>query len=327
MSILSNLFHKSSESDSTSLSEQISSLEWIEATRDAAIQLWRASMMSMSEAMPSTPKQIAEPHRKSIRQLVDEMPKNPAANVIEQRKQKTAEILKSYGSQMGNYIDSQDKEAKAVLNSVAQLTETLGGFDQRYAVKFQGITKKLRLLATSTDLGEIRAKLSAEVTQLEKVLEEQQRDTRTAMQRLNEDVSSSEVRKQRAIPGPGSQHASDSLLVLEKAAASWDRYCLVRYEFQSRPGVLMDAQVWKVKEAALVEALPERVGCNVRVVIPKSGVMLAAIHCQLLEYAGQAESMEKSLGQVSGAICSSRVVEPLRGEVMREAMVRLEKAG
>lgn len=327
MSILSNLFQKSSESESTSLSEQMSSLEWIEATRDAAIQLWRASMMSMSETMPAHPKQIAEPHRKSIRQLVDEMPNKPAPNIIEQRKQKTAEILKSYGSQLGVFIDSQDKEAKAVLNSVAQLTETLSGFDQRYAVKFQGITKKLRLLATSNDLGEIRSKLSAEVTQLEKTLEEQQRDTRSAMQRLNEDVSSSEVRKQRAIPGPGSQHASDSLITLEKAVTSWDRYCLVRYEFQSRPSVPIDPKVWQAKQSALLEALPERVGHNVRVVIPKPGVMLAAVHCQLLEYAGQAESMEKSLSQLSGAICSSRVVEPLRGEVMREAMARLEKAG
>lgn len=327
MSILSSLFHKGSESDSISLSEQISSLEWIEATRDAAIQLWRASMLSMSDAMPPMPKQIAEPHRKSIKQLVDEMPNKPAPNVLEQRKQKTAEILKSYGTQMGTYIDSQDKEAKAVLNSVAQLTETLSGFDQRYAVKFQGITKKLRLLATVNDLSEIRTKLSAEVTQLEKVLEEQQRDTRSAMQRLNEDISSSEVRKQRSIPGPGSQHASESLVVLERAVQVWDRYCMVRFEFRSRPGVPLDVNIWRSREAALIEALPECIGNTVRIVVPKPAVMLVAVHCQLLEYAGMAESMEKSMSQLSGAICSSRVVEPLRGESMREAMVRLEKAG
>lgn len=327
MSILSNLFHKGSESDSTSLSEQISSLEWIEATRDAAIQLWRASMLSMSDAMPPMPKQIAEPHRKSIKQLVDEMPDKPAPNVLEQRKQKTAEILKSYGTQMGTYIDSQDKEAKAVLNSVAQLTETLSGFDQRYAVKFQGITKKLRLLATGNDFSEIRTKLSAEVTQLEKVLEEQQRDTRSAMQRLNEDISSSEFRKQRSIPGPGSQHASESLVVLERAVQVWDRYCMVRFEFQSRPGVPLDVNIWCSREAALIEALPERIGNTVRIVVPKPTVMLVAVHCQLLEYASMAESMEKSMSQLSGAICSSRVVEPLRGESMREAMARLEKAG
>jgi hypothetical protein len=327
VSLLSNLFHKGSESESTSLSEQFTSLEWIEATRDAAIQLWRASMLSMSEAMPLVPKQISEPHRKSLKQLVDEMPNKPAPNVIEQRKQKTAEILKSYGAQMGSFIDSQDKEAKAVLNSVAQLTDTLSGFDQRYAVKFQGITKKLRLLATCNDLGEIRTKLSAEVTQLEKTLEEQQRDTRSAVQRLGEDVSRSEVRKQRAIPGPGSQHASDSLLTLDRAVSGWDLYCLVRYEFQPRPGVILDAKLWETKQGPLLEALPERLGHPVRVVVPKPGVLLAAVHCQLLEYAGQAESMERSLAQVTGMVCASRVVEPLRGEVMREAMVRLEKAG
>ena len=323
MSILSNLFQKSPESESTSLSEQFSSLEWIEATRDAAIQLWRSSMISMSEAMPSSPKQICDPHRKSIKQLVEDMPNKPAPNVIEQRKQKTIEILKSYGSQMGSFIDSQDKEAKAVLNSVAQLTETLSGFDQRYAVRLQGITKKLRLLATSNDLGEIRTKLSAECTQLEKCLEEQQRDTRNAMQRLNEDLTKSDSRKQRSLPGPGSQHGSDSLLTLELAVKGWDRYCLVRYEFHTRPG----APAWATKEKAILDALPERLGHLVKAVVPKTAVILAAVQCQLLEYAGQAESMERSLAQTSGMTCTSRVVEPLRGESMRDAMLRLEKAG
>ncbi len=323
MSILSNLFQKSPESESTSLSEQFSSLEWIEATRDAAIQLWRSSMIGMSEAMPSSPKQICDPHRKSIKQLVEDMPNKPAPNVIEQRKQKTMEILKSYGAQMGSFIDSQDKEAKAVLTSVAQLTETLSGFDQRYAVRLQGITKKLRLLATSNDLGEIRTKLSAECTQLEKCLEEQQRDTRNAMQRLNEDLTKSDSRKQRSIPGPGSQHGSDSLLTLELAVRGWDRYCLVRYEFHTRPGI----DAWPSKEKAILDALPERLGHLVKAVVPKAGVILAAVQCQLLEYAGQAESMERSLSQTSGITCSSRVVEPLRGEAMRDAMIRLEKAG
>lgn len=323
MSIISNLFQKSPEAESTSLSEQFSSLDWIEATRDAAIQLWRSSMISMSEAMPSSPKQICDPHRKSIKQLVEDMPNKPAPNVIEQSKLKTMEILKSYGAQMGSFIDSQDKEAKAVLTTVAQLTETLSGFDQRYAVRLQGITKKLRLLATSNDLTEIRTKLSAECAQLEKCLEEQQRDTRGAMQRLNEDLTKSDNRKQRAIPGPGSQHASDSLLILEFAVSGWDRYCLVRYEFHSRPG----AAAWPSKEKAILDALPERLGHLVKAVVPKTAVILAAVQCQLLEYAGQAESMERSLSQTSGMVCTSRVVEPLRGEAMRDAMLRLEKAG
>ncbi len=327
MSILSNLFQKSSESESTSLSGQFSSLEWIEATRDAALLLWRSSMLCMGEAMPLSPKQISEPHRKSLKQLVDEMPNKPAPNIIAERREKTNEILKSYGSQMGNFIDSQDKEAKAVIGAVAQLTETLSGFDQRYAVRLQGITKKLKLLATSNDLGEIRTKLTSEVSQLEKCLEEQQRDTRSAMQRLGVDVNKSELRKQRSIPGPGSEHASDTLLALERAVKGWDRYCLVRYEFQVRQGVGPDQVLWETKVEALQGALPERLGHPVRAVVPKAGVILAAVHCQLLEYASQAETMEKSLAQTSGMSCKSRVVEPLRDEAMREAMVRLEKAG
>ncbi len=317
MSILSNLFQKSSESDSTSLQEQISSLEWIEATRDAAIQLWRASLLSLCDALPALPKQIAEPHRKSIKQLVEEMPNRPAPAALEQRRAKTVEVLKSYGAQMGVYIDSQEKEAKAVLNSIANLTESMTAVDQRYSVKLQGITKKLRALSTCTDLGEIRTKLDAEVNQLERTLEEQQRDTQAALTRLQDDSSRSEQRRQRALPGPGSQHASDSLLALERAVAAWPHYCLVRYEFRTRPQDLKP----------IVAALPAKIHHPVRVVIAAPNVLLAAVRCQLLDYAGIAETTELTLSQLAKIPCGSRVVEPLRGEAMREAMARLERAG
>ncbi len=327
MKIISNLLLKGKDGDSaSSASEQFNSLEWTEATRDAALQLWRSTLLTMGEAMPLSPKQISEPHRRGLRQLVDELPTRPAPNVLEQRKQQTSEILKSYGNQMGTFIDSQDREAKAVLGSVAQLTETLAGFDQRHSVRLQGITKKLRLLATSNDLSDIRAKLSAEVNALEKCLEEQQRDTKSALSRLTEDLNASELRKQRALPGPGAKHASDSLLALDRAIQGWQRYCLVRYDFRDRLGTPPGEVAWKAQAEFIEQALPERMGHPVRTISPKTGVMLAAVNCQLLEYASHAESMEKALTAATGFTCTSRVVEPLRGEAMREAMARLEKA-
>jgi hypothetical protein len=324
--IISNFMHRSKEPESTSLSEQFSSIEWTEATRDAALQLWRSTLLTMGESMPLAPKQISEPHRRSLRQLVDELPSKPAPNVLEQRKQQTSDVLKSYGNQMGTFIDSQEREAKSVLGSVAQLTETLAGFDQRHAVRLQGITKKLRLLATTNDLSDIRAKLSAEVNALEKCLEEQQRDTKSALSRLTEDLNASEIRRQRALPGPGAKHVSDSLLALDRAVQGWQRYCLVRYDFRDRLGAAPADHAWKAQAEFIEQALPERMGHPVRTISPKGGVMLAAVNCQLLEYATQAEGIEKALSAATGFQCSSRVVEPLRGEAMREAMARLEKA-
>jgi hypothetical protein len=326
VNIIKQFLNKGHEPESNSLSDQLTSLEWIEATRDAALQLWRSSVMAVSDSMPSMPKQISDPHRKGLKQLVDEMPVRPAPQHFEQRRAKTAEILKSYGTQMTGYLETQDHEARAVLTSVAQLTQALSGFDQRYSVRLQGITKKLKLLATANDLTEIRTKLAAEVAQLEKCLEEQQKDTRGAVSRITDEVNSSEVRRAKASPGPGSQLVTDGLLALDKAISGWDRYCIVRYDFYDRSGTAPDIPTWKAKESTLQQALPERVGHPVRVFSPKAGVLLAAVQCQLLEYAGQAESMEKSLATTSGLTCLSRVVEPLRGEPMREAMLRLEKA-
>jgi hypothetical protein len=325
--IISNLFHKGGETDPSSLNTQFSSLEWMEATRDAALQLWRTSLLTLSDCMPNAPKQIAEPHRRGLKQIVEELPSKPAPNHLEQRKQKTTELLKSYGSQLGTFIDTQDREAKSVLTAVGQLTETLSALDQKHSVRLQGVSKKLKLLATLSDLSEIRAKLAAEVTQLEKCLEEQQRDTRGAVSRLTEDVNASEIRRHRATPGPGSHLMSDSLLALDRAIGEWERYCLVRYELTDRNGNPPPVPYWKEQEPVLQQAIPERIGNPVRVVSPRPGVLLAAVNCQLLEYAGMAEGMEKALAAASGLVCRSRVVEPLRGEAMREAVARLEKVG
>ncbi len=281
----------------------------------------------MAESIPLAPKQICEPHRRSLLQIVDEMPGKPSAEHLVQRTEKTTEVLKSYGAQIGNYLESQEREAKAVIGAVAQFTEKLSGYDQRYAVRLQGITKKLKLLAGCHDLGEMRARLNTEVSQLEACMEERQRESQSLVSSLHEDVNGSELRKQRGLPGPGSQHASDSLLTLDRAIRGWDRFCLVRYDFRDRTGKLPDLKSWRTLETGVQEALPERLGHPVRVVVAKPGIVLAAVQCQLLEYAGQAEAMEQTLTQSSGLVCTSRVVEPLLGEAMREAMARLEKAG
>lgn len=225
------------------------------------------------------------------------------------------------------FIETQEREARSLLMAASQLSETLTGLDSRFTIRMQGIVKKLRLLTTCNDSGQLRSRLSEEVTQLERCLEAQQRDSRTALRRLDEDVSASEVRRQRASPGPGSQLVSDSLLALNRAIGDWDRYCIVRYEFLDRGGMNPVLASWQSMEPRMQEALPERLGHPVRVVSPKPGVLLAAIQCQLLEYAGQAEAMEQSLATVSGLKCLSRIVEPLSGEAMRETVARLEKAG
>jgi hypothetical protein len=292
------------------LSEQIQSLEWLEASRDAAIQLWRASMLSLAEALPQTPRQIADPHRKGLRQVTEESPNKATLK-------KATEIISSYGNQMASYLEVQDRESRSLLAAVNQLQESLNASNHRFQVRM-GATL-LRLSKTKPNKPELQA--------LEQLLADHQREVHSALQRLSQEISQSEVRRQRALPGPGSQHASDSLITLERAVEGWDHYCLVRYEFQARPGVPIDHRLWATKQAAVLEALPERLGYNVKVVVPKPGILLAAVHCQLLDYACQAEAMEKSLSQLAGALCSSRVVEPVRGEVMREAMARLEKAG
>jgi len=174
------------------------------------------------------------------------------------------------------------------VSAIRQLTETLAGFDERY-------TARLRHALTARDW-----------EQAGRLVEDQQRETHSALARLNEALA------RRAPTG-----SSGSLPALEKAVRGWPHYCLVRYHFR---GGTVDLE-------PVLEALPSRLGKRSHAVVTQAGVLLAAVESQLLDYAAQAEGMEQALGQLAGAVCASRVVEPRPGETMRQALARLEKAG
>ncbi len=295
----------------------------------------------MSETLPAEPASISNPHRESLRHLADATPAEPDVDSLELCRQQTAAILASYGAQLTVYLDTHDKEAKALLQSVAQMTDALAALERSHTTSLEALLKKLRALATTDGQSTPRLSLEAEVHSLahslEQAIEWQQRELVQLRGRLSEEISHSEARKKLALPSAAAQHGSSSLLTLEDAVRLWPHFCLVRYEFSARPGMPLDPATWLDGEATLIAALPGLIGHTVAAVTPQPGAILAAVSCHLLEYAGIAAGVEASLTQLSRASCRSRVVEPMRGlsgpgksgprESLRDALARLERAG
>lgn len=307
----------------------------LDSAGDADLALWRASLRCLCEILPAEPASISTPHRESLGNLAASLPQNADLNSLELCRQQTAAILASYGAQLSAYLDTHDKEAKAVLQSVAQMTDTLAALERRHTATLDALLKKLRALASTEGQTMPRRALEAETQSLalslEQAIELQQRELLQARSRLSEEISRSEARKRLALPSPAAQHGSSHLRTLKDAVRSWPHYCLVRYEFSAPSGSAFDAAAWLDFEAALAAVLPGLIGHPVTPVSPQPGAVLAAVACYLLEYAAKAEEIEASLSQLSGALCRSRVVEPRRGpslhdESMREALARLEQA-
>ena len=150
----------------------------------------------------------------------------PSKPLLAEVSQQVDRTLGIYNKEIESDLNLQTREAKQVMAIVAVMAESMADREKQYNVRFRGIGKKLRVLTTSNDLAEIRRKLEAEVTQLEKYVDDMARDTESAVSRVQ-----MELRPRRdvleKIAERISEKASPAALWMSKQGQSqYARYCL-----------------------------------------------------------------------------------------------------
>jgi GGDEF domain-containing protein len=103
--------------------------------------------------------------------------------------------VKRYHRDLEVCVRRHEDEAKQVMAMIAVLAESMAARERSYSVRFRDIAKKTRLLVTTQDIGLIRKRLTEEMTQLEKYVEDLERDTHQAVARVNYDVRATQERQ------------------------------------------------------------------------------------------------------------------------------------
>jgi GGDEF domain-containing protein len=179
---------RAAQPDNTSLQSLMRRLSDLENLIKDSAGGYRAALGSLERHVPPLAGPVRDRFRKELRSLTktigtavqsrhwDELSKNFDASV------------KQYCRDLEGAVRSHEDEAKQVMAMMAVLAESMAARERTYSVRFRDIAKKTRMLVTTQDIAVIRQRLSEEMTQLEKYVDDLERDTAQAVERLNYDV-------------------------------------------------------------------------------------------------------------------------------------------
>ncbi|HEY3743925.1 MAG TPA: GGDEF domain-containing protein [Bryobacteraceae bacterium] len=196
MSIIQKLFGRGQETES--LHGEIYRLDVVEELLHDALRAYQGLIDLVVVHLPKAAREIGAEHKKRLKQIRNLLDAKPSKGVISDVRQQLDSAITSFAGDLDRQIGQQEKEAKHVMAIVAVMAESMAGREKEYNVRFRGIGKKLRVLATSNDLSEIRRKLEAEVAQLEKYVDDMARDTESAVSRVQMELR--DVRKPEPAP-------------------------------------------------------------------------------------------------------------------------------
>ncbi|MFN0169119.1 MAG: hypothetical protein ACKV22_22060 [Bryobacteraceae bacterium] len=171
-----------------SLRKHITQIDDLESLFRQLLACYQEAISGFAKHLPASPKSLFEEPRSQLKAIKSGLGSHPNRGNIEAAREELDRLLKAFGRHLDDYLKQQEKDTKEVMAIIARLTESLARRDTQHSVRFHGITRKLRLLATGQDLEVIKRGLSEEVTQLERYIEDMDRENREAVERLRDDL-------------------------------------------------------------------------------------------------------------------------------------------
>lgn len=169
------------------LAQSMQRLEELSALYELARACYLDALESWGQHAPSAPRILREELRDELKRIRSSFAASSQPS-WEQARQQLDQVLERYGRGLEQHIDQSDRDVREIMAMVATLADSLAAREKQHQVRFRGIAKQLRLVATATDLAEIRRKLAVEVEQLERYLEDMARDTQQALHRIRQDL-------------------------------------------------------------------------------------------------------------------------------------------
>ena len=277
----------------------------------AVVHHWGESIDACAKYFPDAPRELFEELKAELKSIRANLAPHLHRGLLDDLGKRYTDVLAEFGKRIQGQMRRQDQEAREIVKLVGSMTETLGRQDKDYGVRFQNIAKKLKVLTTGTDLAEIKWQLAAEVEQLEKSVADMNRDTASALLRLQDSI----VGHERQLPVvPASMPGMAELRAEAGKAVARRRFCVGLY--------LIDP----VTEPALA-LLHSR--CDVGDALEKTrqGEYIIVKDCTLLEMADEVGKVRQHLERM-GITCRSGAAEMMKGEIKETVIGRArESAG
>lgn len=181
--------------DATSLQSLMRRFSDLELLLKGSLAAYRNVLGCMERHVPAVGGPIRDRFRKDLRALVKATGTVTEPAHWDEVSRNLEGTVKRYQRDLEACVRRHEDEAKQVLAMMAVLAESMAARERNYSVRFRDIAKKTRLLVTTQDISLIRQRLSEEMTQLEKYVEDLERDTHQAVARINYDVRTTQERQ------------------------------------------------------------------------------------------------------------------------------------
>lgn len=326
------------------LSGSMHKMDSLESLFTSALDSYAAAVDSVSEAAGDSPRGARDEFRRKLKQIRASIrAAQDQSAFLECRRQFDAEVRR-FGRLVEEHAQTQERDAKEIMAIVATMADSIASREKQHNVRFKGIARKLRLLTTSTDLGEIKQRLSEEVGQLDKYVDDMARDTQSALDRVRTGL---QARQEGRRTQPWMDEAvdpvtklagrSEALVVLATRMRQDLQFCIVLFCVEGY------ADLSTRQSRTVMDSLMAEFAQRMRTLLPEVPLLcrwneaevMAVMEGNLPEVAGRALEMERRLsgsyvvgGGVTGEervsiSCVSSVLQPLRGESGQQLLERL----
>ncbi len=324
------------------LSGSMRKMETLETLYVSAIDGYAAAVESVSEAASQSPRGARDEFRSSLKQIrgairsaADE------ATLAECKRQFDAEVRR-FGRLVEEHAQGQERDTKEILAIVATMVDSAGSREKQHNARFKAVARKLRQLTASTDLAEMKQRLTEEVGQLDKCVEEMARDTQTSLDRVRAGLG--ELRDARRSQ-PWIEETVDPVTKLSGRPVALEllmnrlrkdrHFCMVLFSVEGYAGLSTR------RNRATMDTLLAEFADRLRTLLPEALVLcrwneaeaLAVLEGNLPAVAGRALELERRLsgsyalggenGERLPISCVCSVLQPLLGESGEQLLERL----
>lgn len=326
------------------LSASMRKMDSLETLFDSAVDCYSAALDSVSEAAGDFPRGAREDFRRKLKQIRGVIRAAQDQDSFTECKRQFDAEVRRFGRLVEDHTQAQERDAKEIMAIVATMADSIASREKQHNVRFKGIARKLRLLTTSTDLGEIRQRLSEEVGQLDKYVDDMARDTQSALDRVRTGLQARQEGRrtqpwvdEAVDPVTKLSGRSEALAVLATRMRQNLQFCIVLFCVEG----YSDLSTRQSRTA--MDALLAEFAQRLRTLLPdvpllcrwSEAEVMAVLEGNLPEVAGRALEMERRLsgsyavgsaatGEERVSIsCVSSVLQPLRGESGQQLLERL----
>jgi diguanylate cyclase (GGDEF)-like protein len=324
-----------------SLASSIQTMDDLTRLLGVTLECYMAALDSVGEHAPDSPRALREELRKQIKRLHALVEQAPDMQTLPEVRRRFDAELKAYGRHLESFLNRQERDVKEVMGMVASLADSIASRDKQFQVRFRGIAKKLRLLTTSEDLAEIRLRLAEEIGQLERCVDDIERDTQAALDRVRTDLQTRSTPR-RAEPWLGEPTdkltnlpgRKQMLAILEARRGADYRFSLVWF------GIDKFNSLIERQGASLADSLVAEFAKNLKHLLQAATVVcrwgdaefIALLEGNLPDVVTLASELERKLSAGYSVPnrnerivvrCRSAVAQPLRGESVEQMVRRL----